>query len=109
MSNDVNKCSELWDDSPKLLDSEDSRALINAYNARLEVVSSGLYPPLDISAVPVLLRFVVDLIAPGTDDLFPTLFGNTIDRFWGAPGQEFEQEARFDNILSFGQVLHYFR
>lgn len=109
MSNDINERAELWHDSPKLLDPEDSRTLINAYNARLMPDTSGLYDPLDISAVPVLLGFVVDLLAPGTDDLYPTIFRNTINRFWESLGRHFQQEKELQNTLAFGRVLLFFR
>ncbi|KAF8600946.1 hypothetical protein BDV93DRAFT_525022 [Ceratobasidium sp. AG-I] len=69
---------------------------------------SGLYAPLDVSAVPVLLSFVVDLLAPGTDDLFPELFGNTIDFFWESSGREVQQGKGLQSSLGFGQALLFF-
>jgi hypothetical protein len=66
----------------KHLDLEDSRIVLCAYNARLAPALPDKYQPLDVSALPVLLEFVVALAQTGTEDLLPSLFGRTIRRIW---------------------------
>lgn len=113
MNNDVSEMSTIWDDSPKFVDPEDSRAILHAYIGRLAPANLRLYEPLPATAMPALLRFVTALVQPGSEDLLPSVLGLTLGRFWDIIlDQEAEDdilvESLADTFRFFGHVLAFF-
>ncbi|EUC62770.1 hypothetical protein RSOL_454070 [Rhizoctonia solani AG-3 Rhs1AP] len=78
------KQANLWDESPKFVDSADSRAILHAFNARLAPADLRLFKPLSLANLGVLLQFVTGSVQSESEDLFPALFGGTIECVWRA-------------------------
>lgn len=78
--NNIGQRTMLWEE--KLVDLEDCRTILCAYNNRLSTTNSVLYAPPELSALPVLLAFVVRFAHPGVGDLVPSMFGLTIRCMW---------------------------
>lgn len=107
INNSITEISDIWDKSPKLVDLDDSRAILHAYNGRLAPADSRLYGPLPITAIPLLLKFVTPLVQAGSEDLLPSLVGLTLGRFWKVLLDNWPQEIQ-ELVESVGGALHYF-
>jgi hypothetical protein len=64
------------------VDLEDSRTIIHAFCKRLAPIDTVLHEPLHVTAIPILLGFVVPFIVSGTEDILPSLLGSIIQRIW---------------------------
>ncbi|KAG8728457.1 hypothetical protein FRC11_011030 [Ceratobasidium sp. 423] len=76
------KRADLWDKSPKYIDLDDSRTLLYALNARMAPADLRFFVPLCLWRTGVLWWFVTQSIQPGSEDLFPALFGGTMGCIW---------------------------
>ncbi|CAE6528496.1 unnamed protein product [Rhizoctonia solani] len=80
-SNDAKENYAKWQDS-KAVDEEDSRNIINAYIKGIPPVERTVYRQLVLAAYRFLPYFVLQIILPGTEDLFPQLVGTMLGRLW---------------------------
>ncbi|KAG8734127.1 hypothetical protein FRC11_011390 [Ceratobasidium sp. 423] len=101
--NAVGGLTERWDETPKFVDLEDSRTIINVYCTRLAPVDTRMYSPIAISAIPAMMRFVVPHVAPEAQDLLPLIFGRTVERTWGALITDEEDNEHFVDYL--GKIM----
>lgn len=99
---------DIWDESTKIANTEDSRALLNAYNNRLKPADTPLYQPVDITAVAVLLRFVTANFCPGSEDLIPDMISVTMERFWKVIENKLDVDQKFAIVNSMGAVFESF-
>ncbi|CAE6525747.1 unnamed protein product [Rhizoctonia solani] len=76
------KRADLWDKSPKYIDLDDSRTLLYALNTRMAPADLRFFAPLCLWRTGVVWRFVTQSIQPGSEDLFPALFGGTMGCIW---------------------------
>ncbi|KAL5639432.1 hypothetical protein ACGC1H_006815 [Rhizoctonia solani] len=76
--------AEIWHKSPKFVNPDDLRIILQAYIGRMSPVDPRSHAPLDISAIPVLLHFIVNVMQDGAEIFLPPLVGLTLDRVWDA-------------------------
>ncbi|CAE6422308.1 unnamed protein product [Rhizoctonia solani] len=76
--------AEIWNESPKYVNLDDLRIIIQAYIGRMAPIDPRSHGPLEIGAIAVLLNFVTKVMQPGVEIFVPSLFGLTLDRIWDA-------------------------
>lgn len=109
MNNDVSEMSETWVHSSKPADSEDSRTILQAYTGRLLAGDLRLDAQLTGPNITLLMRFATPFIQPGSEDLFPSLLGLTLGRFWEAlVGHEEERGLKSPVFQSMGGTFYFF-
>lgn len=82
INNDIGDLAILWDKSSPVFDLEDSLSLILAFSARLSPENREFYEPLNVTAIPILLRFVLASAGPGSEGELPKLIRLAINRIW---------------------------
>ncbi|CAE6528490.1 unnamed protein product [Rhizoctonia solani] len=91
--------ADLWLHWSKILDAEDSKALLRGYIHRVKSpeIWHGGPSVLSLSAI---LEFVVRFAQPGTDEPYPQLFTETINFLWDEiDGDEQVEGDKIGNIL----------
>ncbi|CAE6443280.1 unnamed protein product [Rhizoctonia solani] len=78
----LTKKAAIWHKSPKFINPSDLRNILQAYIGRMSPVDPRSHKPLDIAAIPVLLRFIINIMQDGAEIFFPPLVGLTLDRVW---------------------------
>ncbi|KAH7337865.1 hypothetical protein B0J17DRAFT_439440 [Rhizoctonia solani] len=72
----------IWEGRTRQIDLEDCREVIGAYIDRLEPRNPLLYEPITVLDGPILLRALVQFVAPGTEDLLPRILESNVKRIW---------------------------
>ncbi|KAG8729966.1 hypothetical protein FRC11_007660 [Ceratobasidium sp. 423] len=80
-STDAKENFAKWQDS-KAVDGEDSRNIINAYIKGIPSTEGMVYRQTALAVYRFLPYFVLQIILPGTEDLFPQLVGTILGRLW---------------------------
>lgn len=71
-----------WERGTKQINLEDSREVIGAYIDRFNPQNSLLYEPISVLDGPILLRALTKFVAPGTEDLLPSILELNVKRIW---------------------------
>ncbi|CAE6436805.1 unnamed protein product [Rhizoctonia solani] len=95
------------DDTHMFPKSEDSRAIFEAYIARLAPFDTRLYTPIDITMIPVVLDLLISNMEPGLEELLPSIIGLTLDRLW--IGLVNLEESEISLVSTIGMVLEHFK
>lgn len=95
--NDVGVQAQHWEE--KIIDVEDSRAVVSALIDRILLPEEFLYMPLAPMPMLILMTFVTPFVEHGAKDLYPLLLGSTVKHMWKLlVDKSLEDEALVDGM-----------